>query len=103
MRTVGSSTLRGGQTVFHGLRMWGQLLRAALFVSACAVVAMPAWNVWRNTTLYEWYVAGIVTMAEGKLTIGYRQNSKQEVRMPDGSTRVRKRSRSRARPAAGSR
>ena len=29
MRGLGGSTLRGGQSVFHGLRMWGQLLLAA--------------------------------------------------------------------------
>ena len=46
MRTVGSSTLRGGQTVFHGLRMWGQLLRAGIFVAAAAVVAVPGWHIW---------------------------------------------------------
>ena len=88
MKTVGSSTLRGGQTVFHGLRMWGQLLRAGVFLSAFAVVAVPAWHVWRNTTGYEWYAAGIVTVAELKLGLGYREDAMQEVRMADGSTRV---------------
>ena len=52
MRTVGSSTLRGGQTVFHGLRMWGQLLRAGAFLSAFAVVAVPVWNLWHGTDGY---------------------------------------------------
>ena len=88
MRTVGSSTLRGGQTVFHGLRMWGQLLRAAVFLSAFAIVAVPAWHIWRNTTGYEWYAAGIVTVAEAKIGIGYREDAMQEVRMADGSTAV---------------
>ena len=88
MRTVGSSTLRGGQTVFHGLRMWGQLLRAAVFLSAFAIVAVPGWHIWRNTTGYEWYAAGIVTVAEMKIGIGYRENAMQEVRMADGSTAV---------------
>ena len=88
MRTVGSSTLRSGQTVFHGLRMWGQLLRAALFVAAISVVAFPVWNIWRNTTGYEWYAAGMVTLAEAKLSIGYREDSRQDVRMTDGSTAV---------------
>ena len=88
MRTVGSSTLRGGQTVFHGLRMWGQLLRAAVFLSAFAIVTVPAWHIWHRTTGYEWYAAGIVTVAEAKIGIGYREDAMQEVRMADGSTAV---------------
>ena len=88
MRTVGSSTLRGGQTVFHGLRMWGQLLRAAVFLSVAAIVAVPAWHMWQSTTGYEWYAAGIVTVAELKVGIGYRETAMQEIRMADGSTRV---------------
>ena len=86
MRTVGSSTLRGGQTVFHGLRMWGQLLRAGVFLSAFAIVAVPAWHVWHHTTGYEWYAAGIVTVAEAKVAFGYREDAMQEVRLADGST-----------------
>ena len=88
MRTVGSSTLRGGQTVFHGLRMWGQLLRAGVFLSAFAIVAVPAWHVWHHTTGYEWYAAGIVTVAEAKVAFGYREDAMQEVRLADGSTVV---------------
>ncbi len=86
MKTVGSSTLRGGQTVFHGLRMWGQLLRAGFFLAAFSVVAVPAWFVWERTTGYEWYAAAMVTVAEAKLGLGYRRTSRQEVRQPDGST-----------------
>ena len=86
MRTVGSSTLRGGQTVFHGLRMWGQLLRAGAFLAAFSVVAVPAWFVRERTTGYEWYAAAMVTVAEAKLALGYRATSRQEVRQPDGST-----------------
>ena len=71
MRGIGGSTLRGGQTVFHGLRMWGQLLRAALFLSALSVVAVPAWTVWRSTSGAELYAVGMVTLAEVKLAIGY--------------------------------
>ena len=88
VRTVGSSTLRGGQTVFHGLRMWGQLLRAGFFLSAFSVVAVPAWFVWERTTGYEWYAAAMVTVAEAKLGLGYRRTARQEVRQPDGSTVV---------------
>ena len=85
MRTVGSSTLRGGQTVFHGLRMWGQLLRAGFLLAAFSVVAVPAWFVWDRTTGYEWYAAGMVTLAEAKLGLGYQRTARQEVRQPDGS------------------
>ena len=88
MRTFGGSTLRGGQTVFHGLHMWSQLLRAALLLAVVGVVATPAWRVWDRTTGYEWYAATIVTVAEAKLGIGYARTSRQAVRQPDGSTAV---------------
>ena len=82
------NTLRGGQTVFHSFRMWGQLFRAALILAAAMVVAVPAWNVWRNTDGYEWYAAGMLTLAEAKLGIGYRETSRQEIRQPDGRLEV---------------
>ena len=88
MRGIGGSTLRGGQTVFHGLRMWGQLLRAALFLSALSVVAVPAFTLWRSTSGAELYAAGMVTLAEVKLAIGYRPESGQEVRLSDGTRRA---------------
>ena len=88
MRGIGGSTLRGGQTVFHGLRMWGQLLQAAMFLAAFMTVAVPAWTLWRGTTGYEWYAAGMVTLAEAKLAIGYKPESGQEIRMSDGTRRV---------------
>ncbi len=88
MRTFGGSTLRGGQTVFHGLHMWSQLLRAAVLLAAAGIVATPAWRVWDRTTGYEWYAAAIVTVAEAKLGIGYRRTARQEVRQPDGRTVV---------------
>ena len=88
MRGIGGSTLRGGQTVFHGLRMWGQLLQAAMFLAAFMTVAVPAWTLWRGTTGHEWYAAGMVTLAEAKLAIGYDPDSGQEVRMADGTRRA---------------
>ena len=88
MKGFGNSTLQGGQTVFHGIRMWGQLLRAGMFLAAAAVVAVPAWHAWRHTTTYEWYAAAIITVAEMKLAIGYQKDSRQEVRMHDGGTAV---------------
>ena len=88
MRGIGGSTLRGGQTVFHGLRMWGQLFQAAMFLSAFMTVAVPAWTLWQRTGGAEWYAAGMVTLAEVKLVLGYRPDSGQEIRFPDGTRRV---------------
>ena len=85
MRGLGGSTLRGGQTVFHGLRMWGQLVQAAMMLSAFMVVALPAWNLWRTTSGAEWYAAGMYTLAEVKLVLGYEPGTGQEIRFPDGT------------------
>ena len=89
MRSMGSSTLRGGQTVFHAVRMWGQMFKVALFVAAVMVLAVPGWNIWRNTTGYQWYAAGIYTLAEAKLAIGFSETSLQDVRTPTGLPEVR--------------
>ena len=88
MRGLGGSTLRGGQTVFHGLRMWGQLVQAAMMLAAFMTVAVPAWNLWRSTSGAEWYAAGMYTLAEVKLVLGYAPDSGQEIRFPDGTRRV---------------
>ena len=88
MRGIGGSTLRGGQTVFHGIRMWGQLFQAAMFLSAFMTVAVPAWTLWQRTTGAEWYAAGMVTLAEVKLMLGYDPEAGQEIRFVDGTRRV---------------
>ena len=88
MRGIGGSTLRGGQTVFHGLRMWGQLFRAAMLFAAFTTVAVPAWSLWQRTTGAEWYAAGMVTLAEMKLVLGYDPDSGQEIRFADGTRRA---------------
>ncbi len=88
MRGIGGSTLRGGQTVFHGIRMWGQLFRAAVLFAAFTTVAVPAWTLWNRTTGAEWYAAGMATLAETKLVLGYDPDSSQEVRFADGTRRV---------------
>ncbi|MCY3670860.1 MAG: type IV secretion system DNA-binding domain-containing protein [Alphaproteobacteria bacterium] len=88
MPGIGSSTLRGGQTVFHGIRMWGQLFQAALLFAAFTTVAVPAWTLWHRTSGAEWYAAGMVTLAEAKLTLGYDPDSGQEIRFEDGTRRV---------------
>ena len=87
MRGIGGSTLRGGQTVFHGIRMWGQLFQAAMLFAAFTTVAVPAWNLWRSTSGAEWYAAGMVTLAETKLALGYDPESGQEIRFADGTVR----------------
>ena len=88
MHGIGGSTLRGGQTVFHGLRMWGQLFRAAMLFAAFMTVAVPAWTLWERTTGAEWYAAGMVSLAEVKLVLGYDPDSGQEIRFEDGTRRV---------------
>ena len=90
MRGFGGSTLRGGQTVFHSIRMWGQLFQAAMLFAAFMTVAVPAWNLWNRTTGAEWYAAGMFTLAEFKLTVGYEPDSGQEIRFADGTTGVMK-------------
>ena len=88
MRGIGGSTLRGGQTVFHAIRMWGQLFRAAMLFAAFTTVAVPAWTLWHRTTGAEWYAAGMVTLAEAKLVLGYDPDSGQEIRFEDGTRRA---------------
>ena len=90
MRGFGGSTLRGGQTVFHSIRMWGQLFQAAMLFAAFMTVAVPAWNLWNRTTGAEWYAAGMFTLAEFKLTVGYAPDAGQEIRFADGTEGVMK-------------
>ena len=88
MNSIGSSTLRGGQTLFHSVRMWSQLFKVALMIAAFLTVAVPVWNAWRHGSAAEWYAAGMVTLAEAKLAIGYRPDSGQEIRRRDGTVAV---------------
>ena len=60
MRAWGDDTVRGGQTVFHGLRMWSQLVRVVLLVIVGLVVAVPGFSLWRSTTGDDWYGVGMV-------------------------------------------
>ena len=88
MPGAGGSTLRGGQTVLHSFRMWGQVLRTSLFVAAFCTVAVPIWHIAENTRGYDWYAAGMATLAGAKLAIGYPEDSGQEVRLADGTYRI---------------
>ena len=51
---------------------------------------MPAWNLWRATSGADWYAAGMLTLAEIKLAVGYEPDSGQEVRFADGTKSVMK-------------
>ena len=86
MRGLGNNTVRGGQTVFHGLRMWGQIVRVGLLATVALVVTVPAVNLWLNTNAYQWYLAGTVTLVETKLAIGYEPDARQIFRWSDGES-----------------
>ena len=88
MRAWGDDTVRGGQTVFHGLRMWSQLVRVGLLTVAGLVVVVPAIMLWRTATGDDWYAVGMVTLAESKLAIGYGPESGQAIRLENGETMV---------------
>ena len=57
-------------------------------VSVVSVFVVPAWHIWNNTTWYEWYASGMVTLAEAKLSFGYPATSRQEVEQEDGRVTV---------------
>ena len=88
MRVLSDDTVRGGQTVFHVFRMWSQLVRAGLIVSAALVVAVPALQLWRSVPAYHFYAAGMLTLAEAKLALGYSADSGQELLLEEGGTSV---------------
>ena len=88
MRMWGNDTVRGGQTVFHGFRMWGQLGRAGLILTAALVLAVPGIQLWRENSGHDAYAAAMLTLAELKLAIGYAADSGQEVRLEDGESVV---------------
>ena len=71
MRTLGDDTVRGGQTVFHGIRMWSQLFRVGVLVIAGLTLTVPFVQLWRNHFGYDTYAAAMLTLAEVKLAMGY--------------------------------
>ena len=88
MRGIGGSTLRGGQTVFHGIRMWGQMFQAALLFAAFMVVAVPAWTLWNRDD-----GRGMVRRRHGDAGRGQADHRLQsglgqEVRFADGTRHV---------------
>ncbi|MCY4478593.1 MAG: type IV secretion system DNA-binding domain-containing protein [Rhodospirillales bacterium] len=88
MRTLGDDTVRGGQTVFHGLRMWGQLVRVGLLLTAFLTVAVPAVQYLRTVPGYHLYAAGMLTLAEAKLAMGYGEDAGQEILLENGGRAV---------------
>ena len=88
MRTLGDDTVRGGQTVFHGIRMWSQLFRVGVLVIAGLTLAVPFVQLGRNHFGYDIYAASMLTLAEVKLAMGYGDDAGQEVRLQNGDTVV---------------
>ena len=88
MKTFGDDTVRGGQTVFHGLRMWGQLVRVGLLLTAFLTVAVPAVQYLRSVPGYHLYAAGMLTLAEAKLAMGYGEDAGQEILLENGGRAV---------------
>ena len=87
MRAWGDDTVRGGQTVFHGLRMWSQLVR----VGAMTIAAgrdRAGGHALAHHPGDDWYGVGMVTLAETKLAIGYQPESGQRVRLETGEEMV---------------
>ena len=75
--SIGNATLRGGQTLLHDARMWGQLARWGLLGIVLAIVLTPAVSIYTTTSAHEWRVVGLGTLAEAKLAIGYSPDSGQ--------------------------
>ena len=88
LRAWGDDTVRGGQTVFHGLRMWSQLVRVGLLLTAALAVAVPAVQYLRTVPGYHLYAAGMLTLAEAKLAFGYEPDSGQMLVLENGGRAV---------------
>ena len=75
--TIGNATLRGGQTLLHDARMWGQLARWGILGLVLAIVLTPAVGLFTTTSAHEWRVIGLGTLAEFKLGLKYDPDSRQ--------------------------
>ena len=82
--TFGNATLRGGQTLLHDARMWGQLLRWGILGLVLSIVLTPAVSLFTTTSAHEWRVVGFGTLAEAKLAIGYSLDSGQVYEWEEG-------------------
>ncbi len=84
MKNWGDDTVRGGQTVFHGIRMWGQLARVGLLTILVLTLTVPFVQFWRQHFGYDTYAAAMLTVAQVKLAMGYPDDAVQEVRLENG-------------------
>ena len=75
--TIGNATLRGGQTLLHDARMWGQLARWGILGLVLSTVLTPAVSLFTTTSAHEWRVIGLGTLAEFKLGLKYDPDSRQ--------------------------
>ncbi len=75
--TIGNATLRGGQTLLHDARMWGQLARWGILGLVLSIVLTPAVSLFTTTSAHEWRVIGLETLAEFKLALKYDPDSLQ--------------------------
>ena len=75
--TIGNATLRGGQTLLHDARMWGQLVRWGILGLVLSIVLTPAVSLFTTTSAHEWRVIGLGTLAEFKLGLKYDPDSRQ--------------------------
>ncbi|MYB39726.1 type IV secretion system DNA-binding domain-containing protein, partial [Candidatus Saccharibacteria bacterium] len=82
--TFGNATLRGGQTLLHDARMWGQLLRWGILGLVLSIVLTPAVSLFTTTSAHEWRVVGLGTLAEFKLGLKYDPDSRQTYEWREG-------------------
>ena len=82
--TIGNATLRGGQTLLHDARMWGQLARWGILGLVLTIVLTPAVSLFTTTSAHEWHVIGLGTLAEFKLGLKYDPDSRQSYEWREG-------------------
>ncbi len=82
--TFGNATLRGGQTLLHDARMWGQLVRWGILGLVLSIVLTPAVSLFTTTSAHEWRVLGMGTLAEFKLGLKFDPDSRQTYEWSEG-------------------
>ena len=86
--TIGNATLRGGQTLLHDARMWGQLARWGILGLVLSIVLTPAVSLFTTTSAHEWRVMGLGTLAEFKLGLKYDPDSRQAYEWHEGERTI---------------
>ncbi len=83
---------QGGQTFLHKMRMWGQIVRLAFFLSCMVSLLVFAGLCWKNFKVGHWhwfariqqarlydYVSGPKTVWQGRITVGqYLRHPRQQ-------------------------